>query len=129
MTIPEIITALCKATKPSRDLDAEIALCVGAIPPDYTRRGDFATWWDDHTGFYWESPFYTDSIDVALTLVPKVWDWVVDSACYSSCWKPVGKSLIECDIEVEGYGATPAISLCITALKLSLRGSDDRIRG
>ena len=82
MTLPELIAALEAATGPSRELDAEIALAVNAVPANYTRRGvaeasATADWWDDHTGFHWSAPCYTSSLDATMTLARNATDGAV----------------------------------------------------
>ena len=91
MTIEELIARLEAADGPSRELDDAIEM----LRPDYLRQPHCR---------------YTSSIDAALSLVPEQYDWVLDSdglaallfanrACHT------------------GRGKTPAIALCIAALK------------
>ena len=78
MTLAKLIAALEAATGPSRELDAEIALAVGAVPPICTRRGveaasARANWWSIDDSLCWSAPAYTKSLDASITTVPEGW--------------------------------------------------------
>ena len=108
-----LITRLEAATGPNRDLDAWIAICAGIAPPVAFRPcvsldpGTFGI------GAYeiWVAPTYTASLDAALTLVPEDYDWIIG--------RTNGGLTIHacCGGTEEHFGDTPAIALCIAALK------------
>jgi hypothetical protein len=109
-----IIAKLEAATGPNRNLDALIADAIGLPVPN-----DPAGW-----------PLrYSESIDAALTLVPEGWAWSVrEGGCYATGKKLLPRAELAEPIETEfgpGVGvraqnnaATPAIALCIAALKV-----------
>jgi len=125
----ELITRLEKATGPDRGLDCRIAHAVKPIQFDDTYGPET---WDDQqwrmaAGIY-QIPLYTKSIDAALTLVPDGWTWECtefDKAKYRATLSFKGngaapeRTVDSCD--VDGKDApTPAIALCIAALKARL---------
>lgn len=70
-------------------------------------------------GRAWELvPWFTSSIDAALTLVPVGMEWQVHSGCGAQVndvsIRPVRKNYAD--------GATPALALCIAALKARMVG-------
>lgn len=116
----DLIERLEAATEPSRELDKDI-VCVkdGRNPADYRIDAQF----------YFALPRYTSSIDAALTLVPGGMDWDVGYLNVNG-EKPVAhvmRQIKHSDPEYDGdgahyisfasKGATPAIALCIAALK------------
>lgn len=109
----DLIARLEAATAPSRELDVLIAQAVGEPwgAGGYSIGGN----WGERAARY------TASIDVALTLVPEGWHWC---ACGpSDTHLPIAYIVPDMgrtpwpkwvdDIE----GATPAIALCIAALR------------
>lgn len=108
-TVSVLIERLEKATGPDRELDVEIGTLIGEA---------------DHSGPAFHRPFrewakyYTASIDAALLLVPERHTWVLGCGRvvqYMSQVTPMrpahhGASVGEAD-------STPAIALCIAALK------------
>lgn len=128
----DLLSRLSAATGPSRELDADLWEHFGMVDErhcrhwcsmdgrtDLTREMFIRTW----------APEYTQSIDAALTLVPKGWDWNLSSAniaiiCrdynddYSKVFwsqKPNEKRIgFE---KAKGTVATPAIALVIACLK------------
>jgi hypothetical protein len=116
MTREELIVALEKAERPSRKLDAEVALVVGwkVVVGD--------TWMGPHGEI--AVPEYTTSIDAALTLVPEGWRWAVGDKDDRTDvpWAQVFRTDLETGelvmfAEDDCYPATPALALCIAALK------------
>lgn len=125
-----LIERLEKAEGPSRELDAHIGWHVGG--------------WRGHICPTPESVYdgvrknklpvsgYTGSIDAALTLVPEGWAWALHHHrdCSGSNADPIAKvsrvNWGEKENEAkfyksaDGRGATPAIALCIAALKARL---------
>lgn len=124
--LDELIQRLEKATAPSRELDLAIAFHAGRIHASvgqfssccWSAGGDevILTYPDGKQGAYdgKEVARYTASLDAALTLVPE------------ECWAE-GTLSSPATIEVhnqtiyqalgEGRAATPALALCIAALK------------
>ncbi len=98
MTRAELIAALETATGPSYALDEAISIWryteAGEQPPANSRP-------------------YTASIDAALALVPAAYDAIIHTAGGADVWRPnVGlRDANMC------YAPTPAIALCIAALK------------
>lgn len=118
MGIGELIAALEGATGPSRELEAAIALALGweRIHPCRTV-GNTGAWRTPGGHLVYDFPAYTASLDAALTLVPEGWGWSADCTSpkpYFRLWLyENGPSCQDQDAE----GATPAIALCIAALK------------
>lgn len=129
----ELIARLEQAKGPDRDLDAAIVAfqhkaIVKPYPPtdDYGPSNRWQFWSRDGEHFLanegkWPVPAYTGSIDIALTLVPEGWHWLidgrpVDASFAASCVKGP-------DIE-EASGPTPAIAVCIAAIEARKRGVD-----
>lgn len=93
----ELIERLEKATGPDRELDIAICAALGKTRLD--------------PGFQ-TAPAYTDSLDAALTLVPEGLGWIISRHDNGGAyWAEVG------DEPWQYTGATPAIALCIPALK------------
>ncbi len=99
------LAARCEnATGPDRELDADIALTQG---------------WTEHPGDNWIGPFgqiavpyYTASLDAAVTLVPgPAWWWVEAQPLVH------GAYLSGCGDERVARGTTPALALCCAALR------------
>jgi hypothetical protein len=109
-----LLSRLQSATGPSRELDAEIALANGwtfqKLKPANGRGGDNQAYWRKPGVTEWyrrekEGPSrYTESIDAALTLVPKGWDWGV-GRCADGYSARADKG--------EGISDTPALALLI----------------
>lgn len=103
----DLIERLAKATGPDRELDAAIAYrCTKAASAVM--------------GF----PSYTSSIDAALTLVPEGWHWEVSDSPKEfparagvSPVAPVDEWVCSDTGGQDASAATPAIALCIAALK------------
>lgn len=120
MTLPEIIAALEAADGPDWDLNAGIARALGweLIEVSHTA-GRTGAWKKPNGELMYAAPFFTASLDAALTLVPDDANWGVSTprqpnmsgkrywaSLHGYGGKPTGT-----------YGATPAIALCIAALK------------
>lgn len=126
MTTAELIEKLERADGPSRELDAEIAQTL-SLPWDY------AADWGPRGRDIQVAHRYTASIDAALTLVPEGWR-IAGFVEYGHGMKWKGRiycalvpsdlshlprtyaahsaAAVRCD-----HAATPAIALCIAALK------------
>lgn len=100
-----LIERLEKAAGPDRSLERAIADVVGSVTPYRGFPGD------EPTGVV-NFPHYTSSLDAAMTLVPEGYEW-------SLTWEAeiaraeIGDPLLL----MEGEAATPAIAICIAALK------------
>ena len=122
MTREELIAALETTTGPDRLSDAAIARSQGWVE----RERVYGSGWETPTGRFvsWhELPRYTASIDAALTLVPEGWRWSLDwtqRSGYQDCGRAdlyaPGSGIQPPDV-CDVYAATPAIALCIAALK------------
>lgn len=116
-----LIARLEKATGPDRELDGLIFRAIDEQPGDRWQQfavgeGGADVWYRecrDEKGAYISPSFYTASIDAALALVPDGLDWDVSwvGGVYSGC---VG---FDATADIDVRGATPAIALCIAALK------------
>jgi len=92
-----LIARLEVATGPDRAIDWEIHLRDGL----------------NGVGSYGGHPAYTESIDATLTLVPDNWSWRVGNLPSGRGFADLGTQKSLQGIE----GATPAIALCIAALR------------
>ena len=125
MTRDELIAALEKATGPSRELDAE--LHAARFPelrsaPWVSRGGVWVDTSSEDPNMAFPAQ-YTASIDAALSLVPEGWRWSLDwtqRLPYQDCGRAdlyaPGNGIKPADVG-DVYAATPAIALCIAALK------------
>jgi len=109
MGIAELIATLEAATGPDRELDAEIAMQNVSLLRDLPRT-EAGGWTHPEWGKIAPASEYTASLDAALTLIPQDYGWCV-SGGYN--WQhghaEVGKH--------KALGATPALALCIAAMK------------
>ena len=127
MTQSELIAALGKASKPSRELDGYIYMLTlpasrrRPVSWEVTPEGMIWAWTQNPphapgTGVWWATPpEYTASIDAALTLVPEKWASVIYVEADGCGDVRIGRYPGE--EAFMGVGATPAIALCIAALK------------
>lgn len=111
MTIDELIAALEAATGPSRELDEMIFGTVNGWGYPLVGSAIYS--------FKEIGAPYTASIDAALTLVPDGWCPLIGQNVHHRHWVAiVQKVTTEGDIKSHHSNAhTPAISLCIAALK------------
>ena len=105
----DLIHELKQATEGSRELDWNIHKFLNIV----TDMGEYRT---TMVGVW--LPHYTTSLDAALTLVPEGWEWelewehsTVAETEIARC--KMGDPLLFIDPEA----ATPALALCIAALK------------
>lgn len=98
-----------RAEGPNRELDAAIAVANGALRVHLV---------DGHaTAFYANAasplPFYTASLDAAMSLVPEGWFWRVDQGrnAGGACFKIDGHE------QIFTLAATPALALIAAALR------------
>lgn len=110
MTLPELIAALEQAEGPSRELDCRIiGFLRGYGGGDPSR-------WAQHVQD--DAPRYSSSVDSALTLVPEGRKWSVGT--WSQNFATVGaEPWMAAEVSVQ-HTSTPAIALCIAALKARL---------
>lgn len=133
MTVADLIARLEAAAEGSRELDAHIDAVINGR--DVIRvEGDFSLATRHTPGRYWydsvhfaDAPNYTTSIDAALTLIPEGFA-VRDFSIWPGC-RPTVRILGThrerdglywhngTDGRWEAQGATPALALCIAALK------------
>lgn len=110
----KLIEGLKRAEGPDRKLDFAIG-CELEI--DGCVQLDDGTW-DHILPGTW--PAYTGSIDAAMKLIPDNYDWEMDSFTYApDYFVKIWEAPIERDMR-RGYAATPALALCIAALKARL---------
>lgn len=86
-----------KATGPDRELDRDIADAFGlGPPPDWSQNPrkqhkgcinlDCGSWISPEGNIIWHTPFYTASIDAALSLLKKRWSIRILSADDGAGW-------------------------------------------
>ena len=110
----DIIERLEAATEGSRELDSACGDAIG-----WTRWASLE-----------DCPHYTTSIDAALTLLDENWAWIISKVIDLVAMRQGYTAVIECldgtgDVErpmqirkaAEVVAATPALALCIAALK------------
>jgi len=129
MTIDELIAALEAATGPDRGLDKSIADLVGEVVMPW--KADQHAWMTK-IGGKWVSvtrpnlrllstghryiPRFTESLDAAVSLVPEGCFWALTMKGVH--WPGFDACCEYEDGRMRWYrGATPAIALCIAALK------------
>ena len=119
----ELIKKLEKATGPDRELDRDIGVAALGWRP-FTVNGHHkmldvgdATYPDSPGSMY---PALTESIDAALTLVPRGWRYLIhdggtpnDDRAFANVFSPSGSEVTY----NPNHAATTAIALCIAALK------------
>ena len=115
----DLIARLEKLTGPDREVDAEIfAEITGNVrSQDYWRFTGLRTKGEaDDVAFSayckYRALRYTASLDAALSLVPEGWEWELSWLAGVAAAK-IGDPLLY----LEGEAKTPAIALCIAALK------------
>lgn len=136
MTRSELIAALGKASKPSRELDGYIYMLTlpasrrRPVSWEVTPEGMIWAWTQNPphapgTGGWWATPpEYTASIDAALTLVPDNAFWSLSvpkqpDMSGKRYWASLHAG------KPGARGATPALALCIAALQ-AMEATDDR---
>jgi hypothetical protein len=122
-TLSDVIAECERASEGSRELDAEIALAIGAAPPESFRPSaamDAGTFAIGAYGF-WKAAEFTRSLDAAMTLVPnnvKRLYLEIDNgpgeghAAHAS----IVPSAVDCAISF-GHANTLSLALCIAALR------------
>lgn len=118
----DLIKRLEEATEGSASLDLDIAILLGLKKPVYSI--------DDKYAEYAATALpYTTSLDAALQLVPEWWEWQVSNRApkshagrayihnKESHFVGMGASPNPALKQFEVTAATPALALCIAALK------------
>lgn len=123
----DLVARLEKATGPDRDIDELIAEAVGYKVCSETQA--YGRSWNSPSGYFiGAAPKFTDSLDAAVTLIPEGWAWSVHvGGCYATgrLLKPRAElaEAVETQfgpavgIRSQIEAATPAIAICIAALK------------
>lgn len=116
----DLIERLEKATGPDRELDLAIHIVDSQCDPTstYNKEHDCLEWFEYHPEVPGGAselladplPLYTGSLDAALTLVPAGVSWQVTNGNDGAFYSFVDKTEYQ-------KGTTPAIALCIAALK------------
>lgn len=118
----DLIARLEAAQGPDRELDGEIAVAVQGGEIVWKQANYTMEMYPSHRyastnhygGFANEHvPLFTASIDAALTLVPDGWSW----SLYDVIGKPESVRMWRHPMDVLTSAATPALALCIAALK------------
>ncbi len=132
----EVMARLEAATKRSAVINREIWKLIGLTPAqeahcaqwcrmdgrtDLTREQYIAAW----------APDFTGSVDAALTLVPEEWTaWELSSKANKTQFRAELSRLVGLNSENEdfedGWSATPALALCIAALKARIPASSGK---
>lgn len=128
----ELIERLESATRADRELDGAIHL---ALNPGLVRvRCSVASYYDPHktsalsaekyhiAGATSTGKPYTASIDSALSLAPRGCDWAVGTTIK-------GDAFCNLDFNHAVYAATPALAICIAALKALERTGNGKTGG
>lgn len=132
--LSDLIERVEAATGPDRRLDAEIAAAVRmGLPSGCDWAFRFPKWeaapnqtgtvriignWDgngDHIAGNFCSPAYTGSVDTAMTLVPKRWDWLISKGDDEPAIASVGPA--DSVSEFMTSAATPALALVAASLR------------
>jgi hypothetical protein len=134
LQIEELIARLEKATGPDRELDAEIHWFLHGHKSDaeglaaYKRLGAAAAVYDELAlQSNWRAydrsfvPRFTESIDAALTLVPEGYSFDVVMQPWRSS-TPKCSANVWSGLSFNAMAETPAIALCIAALKAITAG-------
>lgn len=107
----DLIARLEAATEGSRELDGAIYETVTGVRITGPRDKEWLV-----------VPFYTTSLDAALTLVPEGLCWGLNTHPEDEIFNPGGAQAFVSDMLEDGIyahadAATPALALCIAALK------------
>lgn len=128
-SLSELIERLERAEAGSRDLDFAIAVAAQPFRVKVRRDEDIEARYDalpiegSKSGAFYEVPPFTTSLDAALSLMPEGLAWVVskqDGNPFAACG-PVDRTGWVAWSE-DNRAATPAIALCIAALKARQAG-------
>ena len=123
----DLIKDLEQATGPSRELDDRIGTAIGLY---IERLSDGTLLYQRKDHKMWpEVPHYTASLDAALTLVPEGWEWQISTRApdphsgrtylHNGELQMIGAGITRNPAYrgVENTAYTPALALCIAALR------------
>jgi len=116
----ELIAQLESASSPSRKLDGMIFKAVFGKPQDRWELFEDDVWmrqYPEDRCAYDPPPHYTTSIDAAITLIPKGWDY-----CIRCDEAPGFANVHKLTAQNDGprnvaYASSPALAVCAAALK------------
>jgi hypothetical protein len=111
----DLIERLEKGTGPDRELGNQIPVALGYIWNGRLSSGNPRGQWEHPDGRTLPDSDFTGSIDAALSLVPEGWAAVIYVENNGSGDVRIGRH--QGDEDYMGFGKTPAIALCIAALK------------
>jgi len=139
-----LVARLEAATGPDPHLDAEIEAAIkGALIPSHRCRYDVgfpgAVRTEDRPGTPWYSaPSYTGSVDAALTLVPDGHRWLLDKRPSAYFRRDGYRAEVyreahyyrsdRSDVPMH-WGPTPALALCLAALRARQSREEERDAG
>lgn len=143
MTEQELIERLERATGPDRELANDVLFACGWSAHEIGMGDVRSTVWtspDGHDHLDGDHPDPTRSLDAALTLVPGGWAWSVHSeSIYATGHHKDPRAELAQPVETQfgpGFGIraqinakTPAIALCIAALKARAASERDMEAG
>jgi len=113
----ELIKRLQALTAPCREVQADIHCLVDGWERRWNEKLEITLFWKGGRWIsYGSIPPYLSSIDSAMTLVPEGWDWQLqssDTGDFLSCFWSDKLGIND----IYERGVTPAIALCIAALK------------
>lgn len=126
----DIIARLEQAPLPDRELDFDIHCGAGFAAGRYRRRDAQGSWIEysahDADGKAIDLPYYTASLDAAMTLIPEGWAPAIDLYVMSdqpggNVWRTFvrnyGRGDISTLIKFHATAPSAALSTCIAALK------------
>ncbi len=106
---------LAKATGPSIELDGALATLILG----WRQNRNLPSCWMSPTSsaLHAHPPRLTASIDAAVTLVPKTWDWAAGATTIRSWASLTGEDHRDC---YDARGATPALALCLARVEYEI---------
>lgn len=133
------LARLQKATGPDQELDRLITLLAGwreATPEEKDQNGVGGYYREDGSGRWLSDAFpWTGNVETALMLIPDSWTaWGVRSRRRKTAFVAYLSRLVDDDSdfphgeeEITGHGSTPAIAICVVALKALRRVTEQHI--
>ncbi len=124
--LDELADRVERLTGPDWEVDAEIALASGWLT--FNLEGFGVRWQRGHGTVERSHPFYTASLDAAMTLVPEGRGWAIEVPSESVSGRIADKTLI---VQAEIFpnphiltrAATPALALTAACLRALAKGS------
>lgn len=109
-----LIARLEQASYGSRELDYAV---LGALEGK-TVPGGWATYADYEMPSLMRAPYYTTSLDAALSLIPEDWrEWHITKRIGENVAQLTESQGLSIAVRGTGIAATPALALCIASLK------------